>query len=85
MANALATLSSFAILGLRERQDLFLAQLADLVGIPPGEALPPIPDFVRTPELSQRLKEVPEAGLLIEYDLEVYHQVEEAIKRALGE
>jgi len=83
IATALATLSTFTILGLRERQDIFLAQLADLVGTP--EALPPIPDFVKTAELSEMLKEVPEAGMLIEQDLEVYRQVEAAFARALTE
>ena len=49
VATALATLSSFAVLGIRERQDLFLAQLADLIGIP-AETLPRIPDFFGTSE-----------------------------------
>lgn len=84
IASALATLSSFAILGTRKHQDLFLAQLADLIGIA-AEKLPSVPDFVGTHELSQRLKEVPEVGLLIERDLEVYHHVETAIERALAE
>lgn len=84
VATALGTLSSFTILGLRERQDLFLAQIADLVGTTP-ETLPPIPDFVRTAELAQLLKEVPEAGLLIQQDLEVYQHVKTAIEDALAD
>jgi hypothetical protein len=84
VATALSTLSSFAVLGIRERQDLFLAQLADLIGIP-AETLPRIPDFVGTSEISRRLKGVPEAGLLIEQDLEVYHHVQTAIERASAE
>jgi hypothetical protein len=84
VATALGALSSFTVLGLRERQDLFLAQLADLVGTTP-EALPPIPDFVRTAELAQLLKEVPEAEILIEQDLEVYRQVQSAIEQALAD
>jgi hypothetical protein len=84
VATALGTLSTFAILGLRERQDLFLAQLADLVGAS-ADALPPIPDFVRTAELARLLKEVPETGILIEQDLEVYHQVQSAIEQALAD
>lgn len=82
IATALGTLSSFAILGLRERQDLFLAQLADLMGIA-ADALPPIPDFVRTRELAEQLKGVPEAGLLMAQDLEVYHHVKSAIEDVL--
>jgi hypothetical protein len=84
VATALGTLSSFAVLGLRERQDVFLAQLADLVGLAPG-TLPAASDFIETIELSRHLKEVPEAALLIEQDLEVYHHVESAIGRALAE
>jgi hypothetical protein len=84
VATALSTLSSFTVLGLRERQDVFLVQLADLVGLPP-DALPTVSNFAETAELSRLLKEVPEAALLIEQDLEVYHHVESAIGRALAE
>jgi hypothetical protein len=82
VATALSTLSSFTVLGLRECQDVFLVQLADLVGLPP-DALPMVSNFTETAELSGLLKEVPEAALLIEQDLEVYHHVESAIRRAL--
>jgi len=84
VATALSTLSSFTVLGLRARQDVFLVQLADLVGIPP-DALPAVSNFAETAELSRKLRDVPEAGLLIEQDLEVYHHVESAIGRALAE
>lgn len=83
VATALSTLSSFIVLGLRERQDVFLAQLADLVGVAP-DALPVISDFTETVELSRWLKEVPEAALLIEQDREVYHHVELAIGRVMA-
>jgi hypothetical protein len=82
VATALATLSSFTILGLREYQDFFLAQLGDLVGTP-ADTLRRVPDFVKTSELAERLKDVPEAGLLIEQDLEIYRHVESAIEDAL--
>ena len=82
MATALGTLSSFAILGLREHQELFLAQMADLTGTP-AKSLPAIQDFQRTIELSSQLKEVPEAQLLIEQDLEVYHHVKSAVEGVL--
>jgi hypothetical protein len=83
IATALGALSSFAVLGLREKQDLFLAQLADLVDTP-ADSLPPVSDFVRTAELSRQLKGVPEAGFLIEQDLEVYHHVKSAVEHALA-
>jgi hypothetical protein len=81
VATALGTLSSFAVLGVRERPGLFLMQLADLVGTR-VDALPPIPDFVRTAELAQLLKAVPETAILIEQDLEVYREVQTAIERS---
>jgi hypothetical protein len=81
IATALGTLSSFAILGLREHQDLFLAQLADLVGST-ADSLRPVPDFVKTGELAEQLRRVPEAGLLIEQDLELYRQIKSAIENA---
>jgi hypothetical protein len=81
VATALATLGRFSIVGLRERQDLFLAQLADLLGVS-AELLPMVPDFSRSAELSERLRQVPEADVLIEQDLEVYQHVKWAIERA---
>jgi len=82
VATALGTLSSFAILGLRERPDSFLAQLADLVGTK-GDSMPRVPDFIRTVELARLLNDVPEVGILIEQDLEVYRQVKSAIEQVV--
>lgn len=82
IAAALETLSSFTILGLREHQDFFLAQLADLVGTS-AETLRRVPEFVKTGELAEQLRHVPEAALLIEQDLELYHHIKSAIENAL--
>jgi hypothetical protein len=82
VAMALETLSSFAIVGLRERQDLFLAQLADLLGTQTG-TLTGVPDFDRTVELAEQLRHLPEAGVLIEQDLEVYDHVKSAVDQVL--
>jgi hypothetical protein len=84
IATALGTLSGFAVVGLRERQDLFLAQIADLLGADP-HTLPKMPDFSRTAELSKELRNVPEVEVLIEQDLEIYAYVKSAIKRALSD
>ena len=35
----------------------------------------PISEFGRTKDLAQHLKRVPEVGLLIEQDLELYHYI----------
>jgi hypothetical protein len=84
IASALDTLSSFAIVGVRERQDLFLEQLAHLLGTS-SDSLLPIPDFAATGPLAERLKQLPEAELLIEQDLEIYHQVKSAVDKAMDE
>jgi hypothetical protein len=80
VATALSTLSSFTIVGLRERQELFLTQLADLLGT--GVDGLSIPELGRIGELSDQLRRVPEAQVLIEQDLEVYHHVRAAIVNA---
>lgn len=84
VATALGTLSRFASVGLREGQDLFVAQLAALLGID-AQTLPMPADFSKTAELSALLRDVPEAQLLIEKDLEVYHHTKSAIEKALAE
>jgi hypothetical protein len=84
IATALDTLSTFAIVGLRERQDLFLDQLADLLGTH-ADALPPIPELGATSELAEQLRRLPDVELLIAQDLEIYHHVKSALDNALGE
>jgi hypothetical protein len=84
VAAALETLSSFSIVGLREHQDLFLAQLAGLIGVSP-DTMAPMPDLSRTAELCEGLRSVPEVVVLIEQDLEVYLHVRAAIEKALTE
>ena len=84
VATALGTLSRFASVGLREGEDLFLAQLAAMLGID-AASLPATADFSKTLELSALLREVPEVQLLIEKDLDVYHHTKSAIEKALAE
>jgi hypothetical protein len=84
IAAALDTLSSFAVVGVRERQDLFLEELAHLLGTN-AALLPAIPEFAATGQLAERLRQLPEAEILIEQDLEIYHHVKSALDNALGE
>jgi hypothetical protein len=84
IATALETLSTFAVVGLREGQDLFLAQFANLLGVS-EDSLPVLPEFSQTSKLCEVLKRVPEVELLIERDLEVYHSVKSAIETALSD
>ena len=81
IATALDTLSTFAIVGLRERQDLFLDQLADLLGMD-ADALLPIPELGATSELAEQLRRLPDAELLIAQDLEIYNHVKSAFDNA---
>jgi len=57
-----------------------LTQLADLLGT--GVDGLSIPELGRIGELSDQLRRVPEAQVLIEQDLEVYHHVRAAIVNA---
>jgi hypothetical protein len=82
IAAALETLSKFSIVGLREHQNLFLGQLADLAGTSP-HTMPDLPDFGKTAELCGRLRGIPEARVLLEQDLEVYLHVKSAVEKAL--
>ena len=84
IATALDTLSTFAIVGVRERQDLFLDQLAEHLGTD-ADALPPIPELGATGELAEQLRRLPDAELLIAQDLEIYHHVRSAVDNARDE
>jgi hypothetical protein len=84
VAAAIGTLSSFAVVGLREGQDLFLAQFAELLGTGEG-SLPATAEFGRTAEFADQLKLVPEVELLIEQDRQVYGAVKSAVEKALQE
>ena len=84
IAGALGTLAGFSIVGVREHQQLFLAQLANLLGVD-ETSLPSSSEFTRTAGFADLLRQVPEAGLLIEQDLEVYDMVKSAVEAALHE
>ena len=83
VATALRSLASFAVLGVRERQDLFLQQVSELLGTPLD--LSPARNFDKAAELARILRHIPEAGVLIERDLEVYDHIRSAIKSAVAD
>jgi hypothetical protein len=82
VARALGSLSSFALIGLREDEDHFLEALEALMQLPNG-AIPGLHRFSKVQELARELRLVPEAELLLEQDLEVYQTVREAIETAI--
>jgi hypothetical protein len=83
VALALNTLSTFTVVGVREHQELFLGQLAHLLGTDVS-TLPSIPEFDATASWAERLKQVPEVEVLLEQDLEIYHHVKAAVDEALN-
>jgi hypothetical protein len=79
---ALRALASFTVIGLREHQELFLDQLAEIIGVE-AATLPLTPEFSKTLDLAETLRRVPEAEILIEQDLQIYHHVRSAIETAV--
>jgi hypothetical protein len=77
---ALRSLASFAVLGVREHQGLFLQQVSELLGTPVD--LSAAPQLGKIAELARMLRQIPEAGVLIERDLEVYDYVQSAVESA---
>ncbi len=82
VGRALSALSTFAIIGVRERQAIFLEDLEALLDVPTG-TLPELPYFPKMEALAQQLRLMPEAELLLEHDLEVYDTVKSAVDEAV--
>jgi len=81
VAKALGALSSFAVVGLRERPEGFLEEVEALLKLPPA-TLPPLPRFAAVEDLSAELRRLPEVELLLEDDLEIYFTAKAAIEEA---
>jgi hypothetical protein len=71
------------VVGIREQQELFLEDLSLVLGTN-ADALPVIPEFPATKALAERLRRLPEAEILIEQDLEIYHHLKSAIDAAVS-
>lgn len=82
VAKALAALASFSVVGLRDDQERFLEEIEALLEIAPA-TLPPLPEFTMVRKLARELRNVPEAELLLEADLDVYQAAKAAIEEAL--
>ncbi len=82
IATALDALSTFAVVGLREREEFFMEDLERLLEAPPG-TLPPVPFFSAVDHLARQLRRIPEVELLLEQDIEIYQTVKSAIDQAL--
>ncbi len=80
-ASALDALSSFAVIGLRDQSEKYLAACAELIGVDYNE-LPPVPKFTQVTALADILRYSKHAGYLIEKDRELYELVTTAFKKA---
>lgn len=81
VATALANLSLFTLVGLRERADLFAEDMEIQLNLPDNSIqIPPLMPPVHA--LANKLRRIPEAELLLEADLDIYAQVKVAIDQA---
>jgi hypothetical protein len=78
VGRALGTLAHFTIVGIQEQEGLFREQVAELLGTP-IEVVPSSRDLPASRKLANELKRIPEAGVLIGQDIELYEQVRSAI------
>lgn len=84
ISQALSTLSTFRVVGLRHRADLFSEALVDALSLHTGE-VPPVEPVPAAQELAARLRTMPNAERLLEHDIAVYHFVSEAFEKSLIE
>jgi hypothetical protein len=81
VARALTALSSFALVGLRDDDSHFLETLETLANLPKG-TIPSLHRFSKVQELARELRQVSEAEMLLEQDLDIYETVRAAIEEA---
>jgi hypothetical protein len=81
VASALDSLSTFAVVGLRQNADDFLDAVAELVNVSPA-SLPQLPQFSTVPPLAAMLKNTRQVDMLLEKDLELYNFVVEAGRKS---
>lgn len=84
IATALDILSTFSIVGLRERPDLIVEELSALVDI----EINPTPLLRRARgvrDLTEMLRRLPEVEMLIEQDLQIYEAVKSAFLQSVGD
>ncbi|HJQ57148.1 MAG TPA: hypothetical protein VJ890_09595 [Vineibacter sp.] len=82
VASALQTLSTFAVVGLREYPDHFSESLSATLGLDPA-TLPVVGEVEAVVELGRRLRAIGSVKSLLEYDIEVHGQVKTALEKLL--
>jgi hypothetical protein len=80
-ASALDVLGSFAVIGLHDQSEQYLAACAELLGVNYNE-LPPVPKFSQVSILADILRQSKHVGYLIEKDRELYQLVTNAFIKA---
>ena len=78
---ALDVLANSVLVGRRHEPAKFLQGCAEFFEIDPG-SLPPTPQFATVAPLARLLRESGEVDIILEKDLELYHYVETAAKKA---
>ncbi len=78
IAPAMDTLSRFSIIGLRDDPETFTQPLSELFDIP-VEAIPEPSNHAAVVALADRLRELPDAEMLLELDLILHHFAREKI------
>lgn len=81
VARSLSALSTFALVGIREREDEFILDLCNSIELDAATLKRP-PRFPRVEELAAVLRDIPEAEFLLEEDLEVFYVLRRAMETA---
>ena len=77
IAQALAALSTFEIVGLRSEAADFSHALGDMLALEP-KTVPVMGEYARVKELGQRLRSIREVEAILEYDINIYEQTRHA-------
>ncbi|PPD14888.1 MAG: hypothetical protein CTY25_08830 [Methylobacterium sp.] len=79
IASALDVLSSFAVVGLRNRPEEFNLTIGEWLGIA-DETLPALPPFQSVSPLGEFLKSTKVLDVILEKDMELYQTISEALR-----
>lgn len=84
ISQALSVLSTFKVVGLRHRADLFAEALVDAFSLHTG-GVPVFEPIPAARELGARLRTMPAVERLLEHDIAVFHFLSEAFEKSLIE
>jgi hypothetical protein len=82
VARSLSVLSTFALVGIRERDEEFIKDLCNSIELDPALVKRP-PSFPKVEQLAAALRDIPEAEFLLEEDLEIFYVLRRAMENAV--